>query len=561
MRFRFVLMLPLVGWFGAACQVPAFLYPLRIPIQLTSNFGEIRNDHFHTGYDFRTKGKTGIPVYASADGHVYRIKVSATGFGKVLYLRHAGNFMTVYAHLESFNEAISRYVKRKQYEKQSFEIELFPEAHQFVVRAGDLIGYSGNTGTSSGPHLHFEIRDATGESFPLNPDFYFPHADQEKPLVQAIYLYPDQDACVQTKRQTLAVHASHGTYALKEDSLVVDYSRLGVAVSAKDYSKQAAGSLGVYSLELSVDGEVLFAMKMDRLDFQRGRYVNAHIDYEAWKTSRRSIQKLYVEPGDRNTIYSVVKDRGIIMLSEQHWRHVQVRVADSHNNVSTVQFWLRFSGKERPVPQQADVPCVRYDQAYTFHSDSLRVEWPAYSLYRNTQVSIAVKPYHQQHVYHIGDTNVPLHHPMTIAILPSAMDKRLSPKMIVARQEASGRLVALPSTWKDGWLTTQSRSFGLFKVVADTMNPVIIPLDVVQEGLLRQNAISFRVKDNLSGIAFYEAKLNGQWVLTEYDPKNDLIRCIMEPELPAGLHQLRLRVVDAVQNEAAYEIRFIKQKQ
>ncbi len=560
MRVRLVLMLLLGGWFDGACQAPTFLYPLRIPIQLTSNFGEIRNDHFHTGYDFRTMGKTGIPVYASADGHVYRIKVSATGFGKALYLRHAGNFMTVYAHLESFNEPIGKYVKKMQYERQSFEVELFPDAHQFVVRAGDLIGYSGNSGTSSGPHLHFEIRDAVGESYPLNPDLFFPLVDQEKPLIQAIYLYPNQDGCVQTKRQTLAVREAQGAYVLQDDSLVVDYRQVGVAVSAKDYSKQAAGSLGVYSLELSVDGEVLFAMKMDRLDFQRGRYVNAHIDYEAWKTSKRIIQKLYVEPGDRNTIYSVVKNRGIIMLSEQHWRHVRVRVADARNNVSTVQFWLRFSGKERPALQQVATTCVRYDQAYSFHTDSLRVEWPAYSLYKNAQISIAVRPQHHKHIYHIGDSNVPLHQPMTIALLPSAMDARLRPKMIIVRQETSGRQAALPTTWKDGWLTTQSRSFGVFQVAVDTTKPVIVPIDMVQGGLLKQGAISFRVKDNLSGIVFYEGRLNGQWVLTEYDPKNDLMRCIVEPELPAGLHHLQLRVTDAVQNEATYEIRFIKQK-
>ncbi|MEO6167118.1 MAG: M23 family metallopeptidase, partial [Chitinophagales bacterium] len=166
-----------------------FRNPLDIPITLSANFGEIRSNHFHTGFDIRTNAEIGYKVHAAADGVISRIKVSATGFGNVVYISHPNGYMTVYGHLDRFTDAIAAYVKQQQYAKQSFEVELFPDAGKFPVKKSDLIAYSGNSGSSGGPHLHFEIRDASGETFPLNPATFYQLNDTIPPKFSAAYLY------------------------------------------------------------------------------------------------------------------------------------------------------------------------------------------------------------------------------------------------------------------------------------------------------------------------------------------------------------------------------------
>ncbi|MFI5135272.1 MAG: M23 family metallopeptidase, partial [Chitinophagales bacterium] len=181
----------------ANSQTPHFRNPLDIPIHLAANFGEIRADHYHTGYDIRTNEKTGLPVHAAADGYVSRIKVSPYGYGNALYITHANGYMTVYGHLDHFNDAIGKFVKEQQYAKQSYEVELFPDASKFPVKEGDIIAYSGNSGSSEGPHLHFEIRDAHGETYPLNPEKFLPVEDHEQPRFHSLWIYALDQCCNQ----------------------------------------------------------------------------------------------------------------------------------------------------------------------------------------------------------------------------------------------------------------------------------------------------------------------------------------------------------------------------
>ncbi|NND10141.1 MAG: M23 family metallopeptidase, partial [Flavobacteriaceae bacterium] len=136
-----------------------FRKPLDIPLVLSGTFAELRSNHFHSGLDIKTKQREGLKVYASAPGYVSRIKISHWGYGKALYITHPNGYTSVYAHLQKFSEKIEEYVKEKQYEKESFTLELFPSAEELQIESDEIVAFSGNTGGSGGPHLHFEIRD------------------------------------------------------------------------------------------------------------------------------------------------------------------------------------------------------------------------------------------------------------------------------------------------------------------------------------------------------------------------------------------------------------------
>lgn len=548
-------------WLAAAApaQVPAFRNPLDIAMQLSANFGEIRSDHFHTGYDFRTGGKTGLPVYAAAAGHVSRIRVSATGYGRAVYVTHPNGFMTVYAHLDSFSSTLTAYVRSEQYRQQSFEVELYPESGRFAVQQGTLIGYSGNSGTSSGPHLHFEIRDASGESFPLNPAAFLPVPDSAPPTIHALYVFPEPSGCLPVEPLWFPAQQRNGRALLTPDSMTVDYPVIGLGLQVKDFYNGSSSDQGVYSLALEVDDLPVFGMKLDRLVFGNGRYVNAHIDYAAYKSSARVIQKLFREPGDRNTIYAHLHNDGRMDLSDRRWHRAVIRAADAAGNETTLTFRIRYSGKKPNTSTAETTNCAAFDREFRFHADSVRVTLPANALYRNSPVEVnqtAQRSAFGAH-YAVGSRLVPLHHSLKVALLPARVLPEHQDKMLIALLN-NGKPRALPSQWEGSWLTASARSFGTFAILADTSKPQIFPLNLRNNERLSGKYIHFTVRDELSGIASYSAWLNGKWVLMEYDPKADRMTVVLDESLSPGIYVLRLVVSDAVQNRNTYELSFLK---
>jgi hypothetical protein len=326
---------------GYATAQPAnyFRNPLDIPISLSANFGEIRTDHFHTGFDIRTGGKTGLKVYAAAEGYVSRIKVSAGGFGNALYITHPNGYMTVYGHLEKFNSAISKYVKEQQYAKESFEVELFPDATKFPVKKGDVIALSGNSGSSGGPHLHFEIRDASGESYPLNPASFLKLYDTIPPVFKLLWLSSTEKMNDQPLK--FAVKKSGSVFVPLNDSITINAQSVGIGVEVYDYMNHTSNDYGVYEIAEKVDGKTIYSVKFDRLDFSNGRYVNAYTDYQEERRSGQLIQRLFRLPGDKNSIYHDLTNDGKIMLVDTLYHKVIVQASDAYGNAATLSFYIR----------------------------------------------------------------------------------------------------------------------------------------------------------------------------------------------------------------------------
>ena len=191
MKAFLFLFLSVVTFCNAQSPYPQnyFMSPLDITLVLSGSFAELRSNHFHSGLDIKTKGKVGFKTYASAEGYVSRIKISRYGYGKALYITHPNGYTTVYAHLQKFAPKIEAYVKKQQYKKETFELELFPKAEELKISSKEVIAYTGNTGGSGGPHLHFEIIDQ--QERPINPMLFgFDIKDTTKPVVHELYGYP-----------------------------------------------------------------------------------------------------------------------------------------------------------------------------------------------------------------------------------------------------------------------------------------------------------------------------------------------------------------------------------
>ncbi|HKZ38455.1 MAG TPA: M23 family metallopeptidase, partial [Chryseolinea sp.] len=146
-----------------------YLYPVYPgqPGSLAGTMGELRTTHFHSGIDIRTNNMIGLPIRASKSGYISRVSTSGVGYGNVIYIKHPDGNTTLYAHLDKFKGEIGQFILEEQYRKKSGEIDLFFQPTQFTVSRGDTIGLSGNTGSSGGPHLHFDIRDS--RNFALDP--------------------------------------------------------------------------------------------------------------------------------------------------------------------------------------------------------------------------------------------------------------------------------------------------------------------------------------------------------------------------------------------------------
>lgn len=319
-----------------------FQLPIKIEPLISGTFGELRYTHFHAGLDFRTEARTGIPIYAAAEGYVYRVRVSHTGYGKVVYIKHPGGEVTVYGHLERFRKDINDRVTQRQYARKQFNQELFFDAGKFPVKAGDLIGYSGNTGASGGPHLHFEIRGANG--LPQNPMRYYRDKirDDIPPFLTRFAIQPlSADATVNGKPQKAMFHPNQQEGRYRVPGVINVHGEVGVEFTAYDRLNGSGNYNGFYAATLKLDGEVIYRYKMDQIGFGVGHYMYSHLDYSYFRRYTAWLQKGYVEPANKLNIYSSIKNRGVIQLEDNDLHKIELILEDYHQNTVRLEALLR----------------------------------------------------------------------------------------------------------------------------------------------------------------------------------------------------------------------------
>lgn len=542
-----------------------FRSPIDSRILLSGSFAEVRKNHLHSGIDIRTEGGEGKPIYAIADGFVARVFVSPTGFGKALYLQHPNGYTSVYGHLQRFNGAIATWVRNQQYKKESFELDAPVDAGLLKVKKGDIIAYSGNSGSSGGPHLHFEIRDTPTQET-INPGLFgIQIADDLPPVINSIRVYPaDETGRVNGERKEagFAVTGSAGRYNLKNQERITLSGNIFFGIQAWDFINDNNLKTGITSVELRIDTTVVFSQDISRFAFSATRYVNSIIDYSHYVRDKQTILRSYVAANNKFPVFRGTRNRGVVNFTDAKDHRLTYTVKDAAGNASRFTFTvISLPSKKTDSPRGAHgenrFTC---SSSNSFKNGDLTLTVPGEALYEDLDFRYSEDPPVAgsfSPVYHLQDEETPLHTYCTLAIKPLRLPQQLASKALVVKVVDDRKFSSRGGKWEDGVLKAQIREFGDFTVVIDTTPPVIRPVNIAA-GKKIAGSVQVKISDNLSGIKSYRGTLDGRWILMDYDAKNNLLRYSVDDRMKPGKNEFRLVVRDDVGNESVYRATLIR---
>ena len=540
-----------------------FIPPLNIPLVLSGTFGELRSNHFHSGIDIKTLGREGLPIIAPADGEVYRIKVSPYGYGNALYVRHYNGFSTVYGHLQRFEKGVEMYVRSQQYQKEKFAIELFPPSSKFKFKQGDTIAYSGNSGGSGGPHLHFEIRNTRTEKI-INPLLFYNVADSKKPELIDLQLYNFHgDELIESNKYKL-LESANGKYNLAGENIITVKGSPAFAIRTFDRLDNAMNKNGVYRIELLIHGNKYYDFEMETFAFAETRYINSHIDYGQKHCCSRTLNKLFLEPNNRLSVYDVNRKMHFPKLEKDSIYDVEVRVSDIKGNTSVLEFKVKGEGgfEDEQVIRQTNLPLFKHAQMNFFKNENVNLILPEGALYKDVYFeyeellpcSSCFSP-----VFTLGAREIPIHKYYTLKIKPDFRYDGDKSKLAIASFKDGEIEDFEGGKFENGFVVGRTRQLGDFAVVADTLGPKISPVNFQDKQSIKgKKILKLKITDNFSGIEEYRAEWDGKWILMNYDAKRDLLILDVEKEgLKPGSHKFEISVVDSLNNKSTRIYRLI----
>jgi hypothetical protein len=574
-------------------------------MSLAANFGELRPNHYHMGLDIRTQHRENLPVFAAADGYVARVSVAPFGFGQAIYIRHPNGYTTVYGHLNQFFPALAAYVQEQQYRRQSWQVNLEIPASRFPVKKGQFIAYSGNTGGSQGPHLHFEIR-RTADDVNLNPLLFgLPVPDKTPPTLQRLAWYDRNKGIYEQSPHLLPtrlgapewISASNppglarATWRLPSPLLIVPTPRISFALSAFDTQSGSTNPNGIYEADLEVDNEPVIGFQMNNISYDNTQNINAHIDYKTRATGGPYLQQLFKLSGyPAPSVYAGAGDHpadGVVNLEDGRVHKVVITVRDTYGNLSRLPFDVQYQ------PAGMNVSTVAAPAAgkkfYVGMVDG--VETPDYafflgekSLYDSVTIGAATVGYPGSGlslpggvsaVQAIGEPWIPLLDPVLVRLrLPSspAGDSLGGTTGNAATEKAGGaatdRIVMVcfngaskdvqRPQWQGGWASARFREWGNYQLVEDREAPVItFPGTPDGANLRKASRLVISIRDNLGELRNFRAELDGAWLCFSNDKARAYIYRFDE-HCPPGHHVLKVTVEDVAGNRAEKELHFVR---
>lgn len=516
-----VCLLPLLA---AAQKYPQdyFRNPLNIPILLAGNFGECRGGHFHSGLDIKTGGKEDLPVFAAADGYVSRIKMDKGGFGHALYVTHPNGYTTLYAHLNEFTPKIQKYLRDKQYAAERWDVDLSLNADQFPVKKGEQIAYSGNTGSSTAPHLHFEIRDTRSEH-PLNPQLFgLAIVDKKAPVPLEVAIYDLNHSIYEQSPRMLPLKKNGNIYNTATD-ITVPITGTAIGLHVNDYMDGSDNTLNFYNAQLYVNDKLLTEITLDDISYDVTRYMHAYADYKTKEQKDKWIQCLFRLRGNElGTIYNIQPGEGTIDVADGEEAAIKIDLTDNSGNVTTIQFTLKgnSSGADTFIQRSA---FFKATQKNSFEDPNVNFSLPATALYDDVYfiLSKTASKKGLSSVFHVHKPYVPIHNYFDLNIKPDrTIPFNLRDKVAMKYSDGKSENGRAATSVDKGWYTASVRNFGAYSLVADTVAPVINPAMKSGSNLSKASRVSFTIKDAVTSVKQYRAELNGKWIVLEQHANN-----------------------------------------
>lgn len=537
-----------------------FRYPLDLPPSTAGSFGELRSNHFHSGLDFKTNQRTGYPVHAACNGYVSRLKVQYGGFGNAVYIDHPGGYTTVYGHLSRFSPELLALIRKAQAEQQKYEVDIPVDPFKFPVYQGQVFAWSGNTGASGGPHLHFEIRDTKTQETINAQLFGLTIPDRVTPTITGVSIYHlnGRPFSENTFRESYAVRGTRGNYHLLKPQVLELSGDIGFGISCFDTNSSSANHNGVYSIELKVDGKTVYTFAVERFAFDQTHAINAYIDYPYIQRTGKFIQKCFILPGARITLYPQSINRGIVTFNDTAEHDVEYLVKDIAGNASTVRLKVKSSiPKDRGV-FHPEGTVLHWDKHSEFVTDQIKLIAEPYNLYDDVDLVYSVSPRRPgaySSLHHIQNRYTPIHDSLNLWIKPDVDLGKNGVKAVVTGT-ING---AVESEFSDGYVKGKVKGFGDYEIRIDTVPPVITPLNIHNgSNLAAARTISFRVSDSLSGVSGYMGKIDGEWVLVEHDYKSKLFIYTFGPEISRGKHTFEFTATDFKNNVSQFTAEFYR---
>lgn len=531
-----------------------FSNPLDITLVLSGTFAELRSSHFHAGIDIKTQRKTGLKVYSAAAGYVSRIKVSHYGYGKALYITHPNGYTTVYGHLKKFSPKIEAYVKACQYQKESYEVEMFPSTKELLVAKNEVVAYSGNTGSSGGPHLHFEIRDNAER--PINPMLFgIDVKDTRAPHVIAAYAYPkDQNAIIngKNKRTKLRVIPNkNGDYEVEK---LTAYGNIGFGVVTYDKQDHAANNNGVSNIQTFFNGNKSLEVDFKRVSFDESKHIKRYIDYGFFKTHKSRIQKLFIEKNNPLSIFKNAEDNGYVKVEDSTASVYRIRIRDFKQNETWVNIPVIGKHQTLKQPKEDTIPktIIYANKATTLADGNYKVNF-----YKNTVYDDVVIDYKvSSDTLYLHKDVVPLQKNFYINFDISNYKKPYNNRLYIARLYGYKNTPYYVSTKRKGnALTAKSNQFGTYALALDTMAPTIKSINFKnKKWMSKYRYLKVKIDDEGAGISKYRATINGKWILMEYDYKTKTLTHDFNDNIVTDTkNNLKLIVTDNVGNSSTFE--------
>jgi murein DD-endopeptidase MepM/ murein hydrolase activator NlpD len=538
-----------------------FRNPLNIAMGLSGNFGELRPNHYHMGLDIRTNRVQNLPVFAAADGFISRVKIEPGGFGRAIYIDHPNGYTTVYAHLNNFFPALEKFVKEKQYQLESWSVYLEIPPGTFPVSKGTLIAYSGNTGGSQAPHLHFEIRK-TKQDVNLNPLLFgLPLVDNTIPTIQRLAIYDRSRSVYEQYPRFISIKRTGNKFNISPDLLEVNSPFVSFGIGAYDTQTGSTNHNGIFGADVSIDGSTIIGFRMNEISYLNTRGLNAHIDYKTRTNGGPYVQLLTELPGYTNSIYKKATGNGVIDLSDRKSRQVTIEVMDANGNASILGFRVKWNGA-RPTATPTAGKMFYPLMVDGFESADYEFYLGDRSLYDSVHIpyarSAASIPSAVSALHSIGASYIPLGDPITVRIKPNR-DLTEGEKSRTVMQRLSGSNTEVSKVeWNNGWAKSNFIDFGKFQLVVDTEPPLIIPLtDINGVNLSNASRIVFNIKDNLNQFRNFRAELDGKWLRFTNDKGRSFIYNFDE-RCSRGEHVLSVRVEDEAGNRSIREFKFTR---